>query len=444
MTVRLPVAAGLAVMALLGCADREEPPACTPSKGTICTVVGNGDPAFYGDGGRALRAALYQPLEVLPGPEGLLFVLDWSNHRVRQVDGHGTITTIAGTDGLGDGPDGPALTHHLNHPVGLALDAAGDLMVAAWHNSKIKRLKRSEGLLLDFCGSGRRAYFGDGRPAREADLDLPSSLAYDRQGRLVFAEQGNHVIRRIRLDGTLETIAGQCIVEQSLTPDGEGLGAAHCEAAEVPRRCSDGLDAAGRPIASDKRYCGTVAPKDVSSVCENPCSAAFGGDGGPATSARIASSSADPGDRFVLDHDDHIFLADTGNSRIRRIDARSGVITTVAGRGDVRMASGGYSGDGGPATDADLNFPSDVAVAHDGTIFIADTYNHCVRRVDPQGVISTFAGRCRVRGDTGDGGPPSEALLKKPYGVALAANGDLYIADTNNHRIRVVLGAATP
>lgn len=164
--------------------------------------------------------------------------------------------------------------------------------------------------------------------------------------------------------------------------------------------------------------------------------AGFSGDGGPATAANIKGSigqNAFPSSKLALDAQGNLYLADTQNNRIRRVDV-NGIITTVAGNGVY-----GFSGDDGPATSASLRWPTDVAVGPDGNLYIADTFNHCVRKVDKDGTITTFAGQGTIQGFAGDGGAPADAILFRPYGIAFDSAGNFYIADTHNHRIRVVL-----
>jgi DNA-binding beta-propeller fold protein YncE len=232
-------------------------------------------------------------------------------------------------------------------------------------------------MLARVCGDGSRSYAGDGGPAIDALLDLPVSTVVDEMGRMYITDQANNRIRRIELDGTIRTIAG------------------------------------------------TGVP-------------GYSGDGGPADQAQIrlpSGQSAPPVGRLAFAPNGDLFLADYRNDRIRRIrpDGAGHVIDTVAGNGTY-----GYSGDGGPATSASLRGPADVAVDADGNLYIADTFNACIRRVDADGIITTFAGTPEQHGFGGDGGPPGEALLDRPYGIAFNAAGDLFIADTHNQRIRVI------
>ena len=161
----------------------------------------------------------------------------------------------------------------------------------------------------------------------------------------------------------------------------------------------------------------------------------FTGDGGPATAANISlpgSQSAPPVGRMEFDQAGVLYFADTVNNRIRTVD-QDGIIRTVAGSGQR-----GYAGDGGLATEASMAWPADVAISPDGELFIADTRNSVIRKVDKNGVITTFAGEGGVAGFAGDGGHPSESLLDRPYGITFDRDGNFYIADSHNHRIRIV------
>jgi hypothetical protein len=222
-------------------------------------------------------------------------------------------------------------------------------------------------------------------------------------------DQANQTIRRVGADGVIDRFAGRCIIGT-------------CDDGEAPTRCPD----------TDKWSCISDSDQDG---CKKPCSAAYGGDDGPALEARFAQpvgQSADPAGRIGFDADGNLFIADTGNHRIRKID-RDGIITTVAGNGEA-----GHDGDGGPALLASLDNPVDVAVGADGSLYIADTYNHCIRSVSPDGIIDTFAGECGRHGFAGDGQAPDRALFNRPYGIALDAHDNLYVADTYNHRIRLI------
>jgi serine/threonine-protein kinase len=258
-----------------------------------------------------------------------------------------------------------------------------EMWIAAWHNSRVKKVDLTTGTVTDVCGTGKRGFAGNGGPAAAATLDLPVAIVFDSAGNLLIADQANQMIRRVdRGDDVITTIAGT----------------GHCADAVNP----------------------------------NPCVL---NDGGPASAAGFhfpIGQMAAPGGRIALAADGTIYVADTENFRVRRIDA-AGVITTFAGTGEW-----GFAGDGGPAAAAQLGRLSDVAVGTDGRLYIADSDNDCVRLVTPDGIIATFAGRCGQAGFAGDGGPATGALLDRPSGVEIGRQGEVYIADTHNQRIRVV------
>ncbi|MBX3271546.1 MAG: hypothetical protein KF729_14870 [Sandaracinaceae bacterium] len=403
-TIRATLAVAATLAAAYGC-----DPYCEPAPDTICTIAGRTTAGFSGDGADARDAELYLPMDMAVGPDGRVYVADWNNHRIRAFAVGGAIETVAGTGLLGDGPLGPAVDAAFNHPTSVLFDLPGRMYIAAWHNSRIRRVDLATGALEDVCGTGGRAYAGDGGPALTAVLDLPAGLAFDPDGNLLVVDQANQVIRRIAGDGMIHRVAGACFVDE-------------CAPGATPSACP----------GTDKFSC-TMGEDPT--VCMNPCQPAFGGDGGPALEARFSmpfGQSADPAGRIAVALDGTMYLADTRNHRIRRIGT-DGIVTTYAGTG-----TRGASGDGGPATAAELNNPVDLAVADDGTLYLTDTFNSCVRAIDPAGTIRTVAGICGRRGFGGDGGPPDQALLDRPYGLELHG-GRLYIADTHNQRVRVIV-----
>jgi len=365
-----------------GCSDSA--PTC--ASGTICTWAGNGEPAFDGDGGDRRKAMLYWPMDLAFAPDGRAYVLDWQNHRVRRVDLDGTFQTVVGTGDVGDGPDtgdersapGVAGTAcNLNHPTDVTFDGAGNVVIAAWHNHKVRRFDPVTGMEEVVSGAGP-GFSGDGAPALGALLNQPKSVVVSRATNAIYlADTRNFRVRRIDGDGVITTVVG-----------------------------------------------GTMA--------------GFAGDGGPPAAAQlsfqIASDNPEPGGGLAIDAQDRLYIVDTENQRIRRVDFAADVIETVAGNG-----TPGFSGDGGPATEASLAWPRDVAIGPDGRLFIADTDNHRVRAVDlASGIISTIAGN-GVAGFGGDDGAPLDASLWRPWGITFDGGGNLYIADTFNNRIRVVM-----
>lgn len=408
-SLSLAALAALAALAPLGATACSSPDSCTPGTGVICTIAGTGVAGLSGDDGPATEARIYLPIDMTSGPDGRLFLIDWNNHRIRTIADDGLIRTIAGTGELGDGPAGPAAVTRFNHPTNLVFDPQGRLVIAAWHNSRIKRIDLGTEMIEDVGGTGKRAYRGDLGPALMADLDLPAAIAFDSAGDMFIMDQANQVIRRVDAAGVIDRFAGQCVI-----------GA--CEAGEVPVVC----DGTGKS---------TCALDTDPEACMKPCSAAFAGDGGPALEARIGQpvgQAADPAGRMVFAPDDTLYFADTSNHRIRKI-APDGTISTVAGSG-----TKGAGASGGQATATDLDRPADLALGDDGTLYIADTGNSCVRAIDTAGVIRTVAGVCGERGFAGDDDAATAARLDRPYGIALGDDGTLFVADTYNHRIRVV------
>ena len=396
------VVCGLALLAA-GCGGGDDD-GC--GEGKICTIAGTGIAGLTDDGMPARDSDLYNPMDLAVGPDGLLYLLDWNNHRVRVIDDKGRIQTVAGTGLIGDGPPGPVLQTAFNHPTAVTFDEEGRMFIAAWHNSRIKVVDLEAQTLIDFAGTGARAYAGDGGPAATAILDLPASVAFDSEQNLYVMDQANQVIRTITPDGTISRFAGLCVVGEPVT-------------GEEPARLGE----------TDKWG---WRPEDVTKACQ----AGFGGDGGPALEARISQpvgQAAEPAGRLVVDAEGNVYFADSGNNRIRKID-RDGIITTVAGNG-----TPGFAGDGGAAVDAQLSNPVDVEIGPDGSLYIADTYNSCVRVVSPEGIIGTVAGVCGSSGFNGDGGEATAALLDRPFGIELDGEGNLYIADTYNQCVRKVV-----
>lgn len=359
----------------LDAADATADPICERIPGHICTWAGlDGLAALGQDNVAANESYLYLPSDLGFSPDGDAYILDWNNHRVRKVDADGLVMTVAGSGLLGDGPEGDARLAMFNHPSSLAFDQAGNIVLAAWHNSRVERIDLTTGELTFVAGDGTRSFGGDGADALVATLDLPSSVALDNDGAIYISDTANQRIRIVTPDGVIDTFAGT----------------------------------------------GT---------------AGFAGEGSPAIESQLNNAKgqqASPTGRIAI-QDERLFIADTLNQRIRVIDLTTGLISTLAGTGDA-----GFTGDGGPALAATFFSPSDVSPGPDGEVYVADTENSCVRVISAEGIISTYAGICAEPDYTGDGGPANEARLYKPYGVAVDASGNVYVADTYNNVVRVI------
>ena len=407
------------------------------ASGTITTVAGIGSEGpdgagFGGDGGPAVEAQLSIPKGVAVDGSGNLYITDTGNHRIRRVDPSGTITTIAGTGEPGFTLErGSATAAQLSSPSGVAVDRSGNLYIADTGNHRIRRVDPS-GIITTIVGTGDSGYSGDGGLGIQAQLDSPSGVAVDHAGNLYIADTGNHRIRRVDSTGAITTVAGTG--EQNFVKDN---GPAVDAWLDSPSGVA--VDHVGNLYIADTgnhRIRRVDASGTISTVAgTGEGSYAYRGEGGPAVVADLRH----PGG-VAVDSSGNLYIADTVNHGIRRVDL-SGIITTIAGTGD-----GGYSGDGGPAVLAKIWRPSDVAVDHAGNLYIADTWNHRIRRVDTSGTISTVAGTGEG-GFTVDSGPATAAQLNQPLGVAVGGDGNLYIADYDNHRISRVdlsVGTMTP
>ncbi len=328
----------------------------------------------------------------------------------------------------------------------LAVDSSGDLYIADTYNQVVRRVDASTGVVTTVAGSSARGYSGDGGPATDAMLNYPGGVAVYIFGNIFIGEPGNlgDVVRRVNgKTGIITTVAG---ILGSFGYSGDGGPATNAELGGVVQGL--GVDSAGNLYISDTENNAiravnmqasviTVAgvkiqPGDIATIAGNG-KVGYSGDGGPATSATLSSPNG-----VAMDSAGNLFIADYGNGVVRRVDAMAGTITTVAGNG-----TAGYSGDGGPAIHAELYDPEAVTVDAHGNLFIADSNNERIRRVDGStGAITTLAGGAGVA----DGGPAAGAELWLHWpggilyssGVALDASGNLFIADTENDRVRRV------
>lgn len=274
------------------------------------------------------------------------------------------------------------------------------------------------GTIRSVAGNGTPGFSGDGGPALAASLNEPKNLCLDGHGNLLIADSENHVIRKVdRVSGTIQTVAGG-----SALPSVQGRGAEQATvSADDP--FSEGIVAADKAFAQQADLSGTVR------YVVNGIGVAkrFAGDGGPALKALLNFPTA-----IAVDQDGHLYIADTMNHRVRRVDAKTGLISTLAGVGQPR-----FSGDGGPSVNAGLNEPAALAV-HGTRVYIADQSNNRVRMIDVATEIITTVAGTGLAGYNGDGMPATEASLAGPSGLAVGADGTLYIADTFNGRIRGV------
>lgn len=345
---------------------------------------------------------------------------------VVRISPSGSVAQVAGGGNFRQFAEGSsALSSYLSAPRGLALDPNGNLYFAETLEGRVRRLDPT-GRLSTVAGGGSEA---DNGAALQAALFAPLALLTTPDGLLHIADSLGHRVRTVRPSGTISTLAGTGRAGFG----GDGLTARYA-ALSLPSGLA--MDAAGNIFISDQ---GNLRVRRIDPTGRITTVAGTGvrgyfGDGGPALEAQLNFPGA-----LAVDANGYLYIADTGNHVIRRVSP-DGVITTYAGSG-----FRGYGGDGGPATQAALNLdnPGALAVDSTGTLFIADSFNHRIRCVTPDGLIHTVAGT-GVQGFWGDGGSALEARLNTPAGLALASNGTLYVSDSGNRRIRILAPSPLP
>ena len=340
--------------------------ALTP--GIITTIAGNGQGGFSGDGGPATQAPLNGPYFVALDGAGNLYFSEANNFRVRKIDTNGIITTVAGNGDPVGSPNGvPATSTGIGQPLGIVLDAEGNLYIAKWDyapgpNHPLVLKVDLNGLITIFAGNGQSGYSGDGGPATQAALVNPIGLAADAAGNVYMADYYGGRVRKVDPKGIISTVAG----------------------------------------------------------------GGSGGDGGPATEASLLG----PAD-VAVDIAGNLYIAEEDSNRIRKVDT-NGVITTIAGS----YGSMGFGGDGGPAVQAALYYPTQVTLDAAGNVYFSDQVSKIIRRIDTNGTIKTIAGGISFQ-YSGDGGPATQAGMN-PNKVAFDSAGNIVLCDLSNNRIRKV------
>ena len=429
------------------------------TNGTIATVAGGGPgfEIFSGDGGPATEARIGNPRGMALAADGTLYFSGTDNNRIRKVDTNGIITTVVGdgtacadptaaTNPCGD--NGAATSAHLGFPRGVALAADGTLYIADRNTHRIRKVD-TNGIITTVAGDGTACTdptaatnpCGDNGAATSAQLNQPTGIAVTTDGTLYIADKKNNRIRKVATDGTITTVAGNgtaCADPTAATNPCGDNGAA--TAAQLDESRSVAVDSSGNVYIADRNThrIRKVATDGTITTVAGTGIAGFSGDDGAATAAQLNFLH----DVDVTD-DGTLYIADTNNSRIRKVDT-SGTITTVAGTGTAGFSTGipGFFGDGGPAMEALFNDPEGIAVDHNSTLYIADTRNSRIRKVTTDGIITTVAGD-GTASFGGDGGLATAAHLNFPIGVAVTVDSTLYIADTSNHRIRKVAADGT-
>ena len=394
------------------------------STSTISNYAGNATTGYSGDGGLATSAELYYPAAIALDASGNLFIADSNNYRIREVAvSNGKITTVAGNGTAGYSGDGGAATSAtFNAVFGIAVSGT-TVTIADTYNAVIRQFTVG-GNINTIAGGGGVGWCGDTGPATSACLYYPYGVGLTSSGTVYVADTYNNRLRQFVVGGSINTIAGNGSTVMptpvsNLPPQGVVLYNPYA----VMKDPSGNIfvsDSANSMVREE------VWSTDLVNIFAGTGVAGYGGDGGPATSANLYYPAG-----VARDSSGNIYFADTYNCAVREVSL-SGTISTFAGI----PQSCGYSNDGGPAIGAQLNYPYSVFVDTQNNVYIADAAN-CRIRVVKGGIVRTFAGDGGC-GFSGDGGPANDAELYSPEAVTEDGAGNVYIADTANHRIRMV------
>jgi trimeric autotransporter adhesin len=395
----------------------------------IISIVAGSTAGYGGDGGVATAAQLNRPIAIALDAAGNLFIADQFNHRVRAVaTGTNVITTVAGSGTAGyDGDGGLAPAARLNNPTGVAVDSAGNVYLSDYYNHRVRKVTAATGIITTAAGTGTAGFLGENELATTARLYYPEGLAVDSTGNVYVADTYNHRIRKLIVStGRITTVAGS-----ANAAFGGDTGKA--PAAQLYQPTGVAVDAAGNLYIADltnarvRKVTPPTPVLQITTLAGNG-TAGYDGDGGLAPAAKVYNPTG-----VAIDAAGNVYIADYYNHRIRKVAATTGLITTVAGTG-----LAGFAGEAGPATNARLYYPSGIAVDPAGNFYIADSYNHRIRKVTvATGVITTVAGN-GTAGSAGDGSVATAAQLNQPFAVAIDGAGNIYIADRNNNKIRMV------
>lgn len=391
----------------------------TKSTGIITTVAGNGVFGYSGDGGQAIDASFKNPTDVALDITGNIYISDYQNNRIRRVNAvTGIISTIAGDGTSGySGDNNLATLASLKEPVGITIDKDGNLIISDTYNQRIRRVDAITGFITSIAGTGETGY-KDG-PANQAELNVPQGLTVDISGAIYFTEFLNRRIRKLS-GSTVTTIAGN----GGYFGDGGLATKASLRFPEAVAVGTDGVIYIADVINNRVRKIDTNG--NISTICGDG-EIGFSGDGGLAFNAKIGWPKS-----LTLDPSGNLYFSDYLNNRVRRIDKSTGIITTIAGNGQPNS-----SGDGQQAVTASILSPLGLTFDGNGNLFIVEHNAHKIRKLAPDGIISTVAGT-GVGGFGGDGALATSAQLFYPTNTEIDVDGNLLIADRSNNRIRKV------
>ena len=399
--------------------------------GIITTIVGSGGGAFTGDGGAGTNASVSFPRGIALDAAGNAYIADSQNNRVRLWNAStGVITTIAGSatflnSGGFSGDGGPGSSAQLSAPMGVAVDRGGNVYIADTHNNRVRLWNASTGIIATIVGTGTAGFSGDGGAGTSASLATPYGVAVDMAGNVYIADLGSGRVRLLtKSTGNITTIVGS-----GGSAAFSGDGGAGTSAALTPVGVA--VDAARNVYIVDGNSRVRLWNRSVdiiTTIAGNGGSAVFSGDGGAGTSAALSNPYG-----VAVDSAGNAYIADTDSNRVRLWTQSTGLITTLAGNGGST-----FTGDGVAGTSAKLNAPIGVASDIARNVYVADTGNNRVRLwTASTGLIATIAGT-GAAGFSGDGGAGTSAMLNSPGGIAVDVAGNVYIADSNNNRVRLL------
>jgi uncharacterized protein (TIGR03437 family) len=391
------------------------------ANGVITPYLGDYIPGYSGDGSGTI--SLNNPTDIFFDSSGNLWIADYGNGRIREFGTNSITSTVVG-GGTTYTEGGFATASVLAGPHSVAVDGAGNVYVADADDNRVRKVATANTLaasaiITTFAGANAYGFSGDGAAANAAEVNTPDAVGVDLAGNVYFVDLFNYRVRMVNSSGVINTVGGNGALHFA----GDGGGAQNAQMNGPSAVAVSPVSGVYIADTTNQRIRQINSSGIISTVAGNG-TPGFAGDGGAAASAQVAFPKA-----VATDASGNLYFADTGNQRVRKIV--NGTISTVAGNG-----TSGYSGDGGSAVNATLNSPSGLAFDSAGNLYIADYSNNVVRKVS-NGVISTYAGS-GLQAYAGDGGKAIAAGLHGPLGLAFDASGNLYIADSGNHVVRMV------
>ena len=392
--------------------------------GIITTVAGTGKPGCCNDNGLATEASLHFPSDVDIDLEGNLYISDRSNNRIRKVNSAGIITTIAGLGKPGyRGDFGPAKESLLKHPFGISLDDKGNIFIADRGNNRVRKIDQL-GIITTIAGDGTHSFGGDYGPANQSSLAFPTDVIVDSLGVVYIADRNNNRVRKIDRSGVITTLMG--LSQTEFNGDNE-------IAAETTLHLPFALTLIGedRLLVVDRNHFRIREVKlqssKVATIAGNG-NFLFKGDGGPGSGATLEAPSG-----IALDSKGNILFVDRLHQRIRKIDNK-GFIDTVIGNGKQ-----GNEGNGRASIEATLHLPEVLIIDSEDNLYLTQRSGNAwiIRKSNTEGIISHYAGNGR-QGNSGDGGPAIDASFHTISDIAADESGNIYVADSINRNIRKI------